>query len=71
MALNERTKASLAGVESGHLQEVAEFVDQDALVEGIEPGLNLGEELGIGIFGQGALSGGRRISTESCLAMAR
>jgi len=55
MALNQRAEARFAGVERGHLQQVAEFVDKDALVHGIEPRLHLAEKFEVGLFRQIAL----------------
>jgi len=41
MALDKRAQAALAGVQGGHLQKMTQLVHQDALIEGVQPGLYL------------------------------
>ena len=55
MALNQAAKAGFAGVQRGHLEQMTKLVDQNLLIHGIEPGLDLGEELEVGFFRQVAL----------------
>jgi len=50
MALDERAQAGLARVQSSHLQEMTKLVHQDTVIEGVQQGLHLLEELSGGFF---------------------
>src|SRR5271163_3140975 len=52
VALDEGAQTGLAGVERGHLQQMAQLVNQNALVHGIEPGLHLAEEFEFWLLGK-------------------
>ena len=44
MALDQGAESGFAGIQRGHLQQMAKLIDENLLVHGVEPGLNLGEE---------------------------
>ena len=60
VAHDQGAQTAFAGVQRGGLQELAQLVDLDLLIHGVQPGLHLLGKLFLGLFLQNALILGKR-----------